>query len=665
MSSDADTSSSSPGEHATSGKDDQAKTQPIMEASPEVPEPERSAQETIRDYLLENVEEFRRLHELRRKGWETSRGDAHFKKQRTIADKCSAKSTQFFYTMMKTIAIDLDKATGALNMSKVDQPALLDMCVAPGGFVDVAMTMTPGIHIRAMSLPVEQGGHDVKMLDAQVNVEFRDITTLAADMGITKDDVPLNFPGPYDFLFEKVFDDIEKFDLVFCDGQVLRTHPRAEWREPREATRLTLTQAALGLEHLRNGGTMVILMHKLDSWRSFDLIHQFSRMATVKLYKHYRHHKIRSSFYLVAKNIQAESAFAKEMVAMWKQRYKIATFGTDEEYAEMHRVTRETVLVELEKFGEKHYATPHPEWVDFPNNLPPGTKPSLGMTRDHDPIIPQEGLDIYEINVPVRNNTPITLRIYRRTAQNNALPLFLYMHGGGYVTGGLETDDVTCRALALKIPVVLASVEYRLAPEHKFPVGFEDSFDIVRWAASSEGQIKLNTDLSRGFILGGTSAGANFTAGISHLARDEGLSPRITSVVFLAGSFCHPDVRPEKYLGRILSVDEINDAPGLTRKSIDYFAGLYGAPPTDKRLSPLLFDSHAGIAKKAYFAICGWDPRRDEAILLDQLLQEVGLSTRSHIYSGLPHGFWTSCPDLPVSKKWLQDLLQGVHWLLE
>ncbi|KAF5724230.1 methyltransferase family [Fusarium mundagurra] len=362
MPSDTDTSSSSPSKRAFSGQDEQAKTHQTMETRPEVPEYERSAQETIRDYLLENVEEFRRLHELRRKGWETSRGDDHFKKQRAVADKCSASSTQFFYTMMKTIAVDLDKATRALNLSKVEGPALLDMCVAPGGFVDVAWTKNPDLRIRAMSLPVEQGGHDIKMLDAPVDVEFRDITTLAADMGITKDDVPFNFPGPYDFLFEKVLGDNEKFDLVFCDGQVLRTHSRAEWREPREATRLTLTQTALGLEHLKNGGTMVILMHKLDSWRSFDLIHQFSKMATVKLYKHYRHHKIRSSFYLVAKNIQAESAFAKEMVAMWKQRYKIATFGTDEEYAEMHRVTRETALVELEKFGEEYVAMGKKIW---------------------------------------------------------------------------------------------------------------------------------------------------------------------------------------------------------------------------------------------------------------------------------------------------------------
>ncbi|KAF4446134.1 potassium transporter protein [Fusarium austroafricanum] len=306
----------------------------------------------------------------------------------------------------------------------------------------------------------------------------------------------------------------------------------------------------------------------------------------------------------------------------------------------------------------RHYATPDPEWVDFPNNLPPNTKTNLGMTRDHNPITPQKGLNIYEIDVPVRDNTPITLRIYRQAANQDALPLFIYMHGGGYVTGGLETDDPTCRALALELPLIVASVEYRLAPEHKFPIGFEDSFDVVRWVASPEGQSKLNTDLSRGFILGGTSAGANFTAGISHLTRDEGLTAKITGVVFLAGSFCHPDVRPKKYLDRILSVDEINDAPGLTRKSIDYFAGTCFSHTAVK-----LTTDH--VNRIAYFAICGWDPRRDEAILLDQLLQEAGLSTKSHIYSGLPHGFWTTCPDLPMSQKWLQDLLQGVRWLLE
>ncbi len=91
--------------------------------------------------------------------------------------------------------------------------------------------------------------------------------------------------------------------------------------------------------------------------------------------------------------------------------------------------------------------------------------------------------------------------------------------------------------------------------------------------------------------------------------------------------------------------------------------GKYGAPPTDKRLSSLLFDSHADIARKAYFSVCGWDPRRDESLLLEQLLREEGLGTKLDVYPGLPHGFWTTCPDLPESKRWLEKLLQGLAWM--
>ncbi|WZH41750.1 Methyltransferase family [Fusarium acuminatum] len=329
----------------------------------EGPEYERGAWRAVRDYLMANVEEFRRLQELRTKGWKSAEGDYHFKKQRRAADKFrDKKNNDFFYNMMRTIAKDLDKATGALKLSGISNPFLLDMCTAPGGFVDIALAKNPNLRVRAMSLPVENGGHEVQLTTKKVNVEFRDITTLACDMGLTRDDIPRNFPGPYDFLFANVFDAGETFDLVFCDGQVLRTHQRPEWREPREASRLTLTQLALGLEHLNNGGTMVVLLHKLDSWRCFDLIHQFSKMSTVQLFKHPKNHKMRSSFYMVAKNIQADSAFAKEMVATWKQRYRIATLGTDEEYAKMHQVASQTVQMELEKFGKEYIALGREIW---------------------------------------------------------------------------------------------------------------------------------------------------------------------------------------------------------------------------------------------------------------------------------------------------------------
>jgi hypothetical protein len=295
-------------------------------------------------------------------GWKSAEGDSHFKKQRRTADKYDEKNNHFFYTMMRNIAKDLDKATGALKLSGISNPSLLDMCTAPGGFVDIALAKNPNLRVRAMSLPVENGGHEVQLTTTKVKMEFRDITTLACDMGLTRDDIPGNFPGPYDFLFANVFDAGETFDLVFCDGQVLRTHQRPEWREPREASRLTLTQLALGLEHLNNGGTMVILLHKLDSWRCFDLIHQFSKMSSVQLFKHPRNHKMRSSFYMIAKNIQADSAFAKEMVATWKQLYRIATLGTDEEYAKIHQVASQTVQMELEKFGKEYIALGKKIW---------------------------------------------------------------------------------------------------------------------------------------------------------------------------------------------------------------------------------------------------------------------------------------------------------------
>jgi acetyl esterase/lipase len=108
-------------------------------------------------------------------------------------------------------------------------------------------------------------------------------------------------------------------------------------------------------------------------------------------------------------------------------------------------------------------------------------------------------------------------------------------------------------------------------------------------ATTSTTQHRLAIDLRAGFILGGTSAGANFTAGIAHLARDENLSPPLTGLAFLAGNVCHPDVRPAEYEDRILSVDEINDAPGLTRKSIDFFAGKSHSPSLQAhRSSPQL-----------------------------------------------------------------------------
>ncbi|KXT05476.1 hypothetical protein AC578_10999 [Pseudocercospora eumusae] len=216
------------------------------------------------------------------------------------------------------------------------------------------------------------------------------------------------------------------------------------------------------------------------------------------------------------------------------------------------------------------------------------------------------------------------------------------MHGGGFVTGSPDSGDCMYREIALGAPVVVVSIAYRLAPKHPFQTGFNDLLQVIQWVVSFEGQRVLGVDLRQAFLLGGESAGGNFTAGLAHAMLSE------------------QDLKPQP-----TSVEEVDDAPGLTVKSTKFFADRYGAPCEDRRYSPLLHPSRKASAKKAFFQTCSWDPRRDEAILYRQILHEEGIETREKIYKGLPHGFWTTSPDLPESKAAIQNTVDGVEWMLE
>lgn len=190
------------------------------------------------------------------------------------------------------------------------------------------------------------------------------------------------------------------------------------------------------------------------------------------------------------------------------------------------------------------------------------------MTRDHLPITTQDGIVIDELDDVKSDTESIPLRRYRASEAIGRLPLLLYIHGDGFVTGGLETDDHMCREIALHVPVVVLSIKYRLAPEHPFPAGFTDCLEVIKWArsiwhtnrlilterqvTSPQSQERINTDLSQGFIMGGTSAGGNFTAGLAHAMLEQGIKPQPTGLLFMASSFCHPDVRPAKYRDRII-----------------------------------------------------------------------------------------------------------------
>ncbi|XXH01841.1 hypothetical protein Hte_008203 [Hypoxylon texense] len=312
---------------------------------------EDSANKTIIQYLLRESAEFRELAELREKGWNNPDGDTFFKNQRQTADKADNRTASRFYDLMKKIGEELHQVTKAfeIRQNKSTQPRILDMCMAPGGFLATALGKNPNAWALAFSLPMSNGGHRV-LLPVASNVEKRylDITMLADDMG--SEEIPDDHPESGRFL-PRQFKPGQLFDLVLCDGQVLRTHERAPYREKREAKRLTVTQLALGMEHLRPGGTMVVLLHKIEKYHTANLLRTFSKFSSVRSFKPERGHRLRSSFYMVATNVQSQHPDAIQAIKAWKAAWKVATFGTDGDYEHSARIDGGDAEEMLAEFG--------------------------------------------------------------------------------------------------------------------------------------------------------------------------------------------------------------------------------------------------------------------------------------------------------------------------
>jgi len=159
------------------------------------------------------------------------------------------------------------------------------------------------------------------------NVLFFDITMLAEEFGMKTS--PLTHPEHASFLKDRPFSK-HKFYLIFCDGQVLRTHERGEHRQNHEARRLTLSQLILALQRIRASGTLIMLLHKIEAWDTVELLYMISQFSSIQVFKPKKKHAIRSSFYLIARNVQPTTAAAKLTVETWKSDWRQATFGGDD-----------------------------------------------------------------------------------------------------------------------------------------------------------------------------------------------------------------------------------------------------------------------------------------------------------------------------------------------
>jgi acetyl esterase len=227
-------------------------------------------------------------------------------------------------------------------------------------------------------------------------------------------------------------------------------------------------------------------------------------------------------------------------------------------------------------------------------------------------------------DIPIRIYTP------RELKPGEKLPVLVWYHGGGYVIGDLDTHDSVCRALANETDCIVVAVDYRLAPESKFPAAVDDCKAALKWVAAHASE--FNADAKR-IAVGGDSAGANLAAVVSILARDAG-APKISFQLLL-----YPATAPEP---ETKSHHAFAEGYLLTRKTITWFFSHYVRTPKDMkdfRYAPLETDDLSSLPP-ALIVVAGYDPLRDEGIKYAEALIHAGNSVRLSNYEGMVHGFF-------------------------
>lgn len=245
---------------------------------------------------------------------------------------------------------------------------------------------------------------------------------------------------------------------------------------------------------------------------------------------------------------------------------------------------------------------------------------------------------IEDFSIPVRDGHAISARLYAPGSQ--VLPVLLYFHGGGFTVGSVETHDQLCRRFASLAGCAVVSIDYRLAPEHKFPTASNDAWDALQWLSDNAKAFGL--DPGR-IAVGGDSAGGTLAASCAILARDAGI-PLVLQLLLYPGCTAYQNTESHR---------KFADGFVLTAAQIDWFFSQYlrsSADREDWRFAPINAPDLDGVAS-TWLGLAECDQLIDGGLMYADRLRAAGVPVDLEIYRGVTHEFIKMGRVIPEARK--------------
>ena len=245
-------------------------------------------------------------------------------------NSANLKTKKAFFFLMKNIEDETQKKVEIIKLS-IFCSDILNLCMTFRDYTLSALKYNSDAHVYNISLPLSMSEHQMlmshEMKDSRVSVQYLDITMLSTEFEVIK--MSQDHSERAKFLIDQHSYSECSFNLVFCNRQVLQTQALywADYHEQNEATWLSCSQLILALNWIKPGGTLIMLLHKVEARSSMTLLDIFDKISDVVLFKPKKIHATRSSFYLVARNVRSQDPWALSAIATWKNGWKVATFA--------------------------------------------------------------------------------------------------------------------------------------------------------------------------------------------------------------------------------------------------------------------------------------------------------------------------------------------------